>query len=132
MGQFCSFLYELVYSVPQIEEFEYDFTYSVFNPLQIVKPEDRSKDIVSYRNKNRPNDLSTFQNGCETLWKCFKRSVWRYLERPFLGARKLIKSHLAEYRFEKETKYHLGDYEWLTYAEVDEIVESFTRSLQKR
>ena len=89
------------------------FLYALFDPLQSVKPEGRTKDIISYKNKNMPNTLDTsIHKGCDTVWKCFKRSVWMGPDRPFMGERGLKKvSPLAKYNVPMQEK-ELGDYQW--------------------
>ena len=58
----------------------------------MVKPDDRTKDIISYANRDQPQKLDTVvHSGCDTIWKCFKRTVWRNPNRPFLGERKKAK-----------------------------------------
>ena len=65
-----------------------EFIYAVFDPLQVKKPEGRTKDIISYSNISRPTHLDTVSHsGCDTLWKCFKRSVWTGPTRNYLGQR---------------------------------------------
>jgi hypothetical protein len=68
-----------------------NFDYAVFDPTQISKPIGRTKDIISIQHKNHPNRLDCFKyQGCDTIWKYFKRSVWRNANRNFLGARESI------------------------------------------
>ena len=55
--------------------------------------------------------------GCDTLWKHYKRSVWVYPDRPFLGER--IKNLEGEF----------GEYKWLTWKESDKIVEALSKSI---
>ncbi len=63
-------------------------TYSIFDPTQHVKPAGRTKDIIAVKNAERPHDLDrTLVSGCDTIWKNFKRSVWRHADKPFLGVR---------------------------------------------
>jgi len=64
------------------------FSYAIFDPTQTAKPQDRTKDIISSANKDKPSRLDTVDyKGCDTVWKCFKRSVWRHPNRPFMGER---------------------------------------------
>lgn len=76
---------------------------------------------------------SFLHQGCDTLWKCFKKSVWNSPNNPFLGRRKIIKTAHGVFRNNDSfTKTKQGNYEWLTFLEVDEIVEAFSRTLVYR
>jgi hypothetical protein len=47
-----------------------------------------TKNIVNIQNKNFPKRLTTVvHKGCNTIWRSFKRSVWRHPDNPFLGWR---------------------------------------------
>jgi hypothetical protein len=91
MGTLLSIIYEIFHSVmglptppPPVQK-----VYAIFDPLQKSKPENRSKDIISFKNKNNPSRLDTVNNkGCDTIWKCFKRTVWRLPNEAFLGERR--------------------------------------------
>lgn len=62
--------------------------YSVFDQEQIVQPVGMTKNIVNIQNKNFPKRLTTVvHKGCNTIWRSFKRSVWRHPDNPFLGWR---------------------------------------------
>ena len=67
------------------------FMYSCFDPTQHDKPPDRTKDIISIKHRSSPQKLdSTVHQGCDTIWKCFKKTVWCYPNKPFLGVREQI------------------------------------------
>ena len=67
---------------------ECDQLYAVADPNQLLKPEGRTKDYISARHMNCPTKLdSDMYSGCDTIWKCFKRSVWLAPDKPFLGHR---------------------------------------------
>ena len=80
---------EFVYSHKQINQI--DFTYSIADPTQLLKPKDRTKDMISIKNKINPQKLDQSKYlGCDTIWKTFKRAAWLYPNEPFLGTRKQI------------------------------------------
>ena len=57
------------------------------------------------------------------MWKAFKRSVWRFPKRPFLGSRVKINAEInVEY----------GDYKWMTFEEADYQIEYLFRAIKKR
>ena len=65
--------------------------YAIEDPTQIIKPADRTKDLISIQHRDNPLRIDTVKyQGCDTIWKCFKRSVWRYPDAPFLGVREKI------------------------------------------
>ena len=65
-----------------------EFNYSIFDPTQTTKPTGRTKDIISYYNKDYPHQLQkTAHLSCDTVWKGFKRQAWRIPNHPFLGDR---------------------------------------------
>jgi long-chain acyl-CoA synthetase len=68
-------------------------------------------------------------SGCDTIWKCFKRSVWRHPDRPFLGQREKTQKGFIGLSGGQST---LGPYVWRTWAEIDDCVESLSRVLIKR
>ena len=63
----------------------------MFDPTQILKPEGRTKDLISSKHKNQPHILDrSCYAGCDTIWKCFKRSVWRFPNKNFIGEREKL------------------------------------------
>jgi hypothetical protein len=97
------------------------------------KPEGRTKDLISSKHKNSPHVLDRCDfTGCDTIWKCFKRSVWRFPNKNFLGEReKIYSGGLNKYKVPTgDVKY--GEYVWQTFRETDDIVEAFSRSVIKR
>ena len=110
-----------------------DQLYAIFDPTQNSKPEGRTKDIISFANRDNPNRLDRVAHlGCDTVWKCFKRNVWRLPDRPFLGERRYeSRGHLDKYNIQSQ-KRTLGGYAWQTWSETDEIVEAFSRAIIKK
>jgi hypothetical protein len=112
-----------------------DFLYAMFDPLQTEKPSDRTKDIISYFNREQPQRLDTVDHlGCDTVWKCFKRSVWRNPDGPFLGERQYISNGpLDKYNINfNKANQKLGEYQWQTFKETDDIVEALANTIVKR
>ena len=91
--------------------------YAIFDPTQMHKPPDRTKDLISMKHRHCPQKLDRFlYSGCNTYWKCFKRSVWCFPDKPFLGSREL-----------KDGKF--GDYKWKTFSQVDYGVEALSKAI---
>ena len=91
MGNFFTAFFSLLFTDagPTSYVDQSQCTYALYDPTQIVKPKGRSKDIISSKHRENPTALDRYQHlGCDTVWKCFKRSVWRNPDRPFLGTRK--------------------------------------------
>ena len=104
--------------------------YSVFDPTQKLKPHGRTKDIISVKHETNPRKLDTVVHpGSDTLWKCYKRQVWKHPEKPFLGARTLSCDHFCGLNDEKPK---LGNYSWKTFSEIDQYVEAASRSFISR
>ena len=98
-----------------------------------MKPQGRSKDIISAKHRDNPNRLDRVDKlGCDTVWKCFKRSVWRNPDRPFLGVRRKMQKVFMGLPNHDKNETYLGEYEWKTWSEIDDYVESLSRSLIKR
>lgn len=69
-----------------------EFLYGVYDPNQLIKPEGRTKDIISTKHINHPNRYDReLYPGCDTVWKNFKRSAWLHPNRPFLGVKSVAK-----------------------------------------
>ena len=86
MGNFLSYVHKQFYG--DIKASDEPFKYAIYDPLQTAKPEGKTKDIISYKNRSNPARLdSVVQKGCDTVWKCFKRAVWLWPDNPFLGER---------------------------------------------
>jgi hypothetical protein len=65
-------------------------------------------------NKDHPDEVTPAEcNGCRTLDAGFRKTVERMGDEQFLGTRNK----------DKEGK----PYEWKTYAEIDELAESFAK-----
>lgn len=106
------------------------FCYAVFDPTQHDKPADRTKDIIAIKHRHSPRtmDRAVF-TGCDTLWKCFKKTVWCHPQKPFLGVREEIQEGLAK---TGSMAVRHGEYNWKTFEEVDEYVEALSRSIIHR
>ena len=94
LGPLIALIIKLIYnqSVPSFDEIQ-EFDYAVPDPTQIMKPSNRTHDYISCKYRNEPHKLDSFlYQGCNTLWKCFKKSVWNNPNNPFLGRRKIIKT----------------------------------------
>lgn len=64
---------------------------------------------------------------CDTIWKCFMKQVWTRPDSPFLGMREVL--NVNQMSLQKDS---LGEYKWLTFKQVDEIVDSFSKSMITR
>jgi hypothetical protein len=107
--------------------------YAIFDPMQNHKPAGRSKDIISYKHRNNPTLLDTvIYTGCDTIWKSFKRTVWRQPNDPFIGERRpKITSPVKEKYNLQNPVGELGDYQWQTFSETDEVIEALANSIIK-
>jgi long-subunit acyl-CoA synthetase (AMP-forming) len=70
--------------------------------------------------------------GCDTLWKCFKRSVWMYPNQPFLGVRTKVTEQFMGLPQQQTKADQLGEYNWKTWQEIDDYVEAVSRSFVKK
>ena len=129
MGNFIAYYTGLTWFSSGFGQLENDdFTYAVYDPTQLIKPADRTKDIISVKHQSSPLTLDKVKHhGCDTIWKCFKRSVWKNPTAPFLGVRSQINRGYLDQR-----KIEHGQYNWLTYEEVDAKAENLANSLAKR
>lgn len=95
--------------------------YAIYDPMQSAKPTDRSKDIISYKYRNDPVSLDDVcHKGCDTIWKCFKRTVWRQPNDPFLGERKPLNQSIIQEKYNlSRANEELGEYQWQTWEETD-------------
>ena len=65
-----------------------EFLYSVYDPNQLIRPDGRTKEIISAKHMSHPTRLDReLYPGCDTVWKNFKRSTWMHPNRPFLGVK---------------------------------------------
>ena len=89
MGNFLAILASWLFEKQNETTIDPDkLTYAIYDPLQSEKPDGRTKDIISTKYKTSSNRLDReVYSGCDTLWKCFKRTVWVYPNNPFLGTR---------------------------------------------
>lgn len=107
--------------------------YAIYDPMQKLKPADRTKDIISHKYRNRPCQLDTVSHkGCDTIWKCFKRTVWVQPDLPFLGYRKPIQNNLEQQFGLASQMQDLGEYQWQTWKETDDIVEALANAIIKK
>ena len=93
MGNYLSLLTsQLIYSLyGKNNIYQDEFMYAIFDPTQLKKPEGRTKDIICVKHRSNPSRLDRVSvQGCDTIWKCFKRSVWRNPNGKFLGQREVI------------------------------------------
>ena len=67
--------------------------------------------------------------GCDTIWKCFKRTVWCHPNLPFLGNREQINKGKNYAQYDDQV---LGEYKWTTFQEIDDKVEALSRVIVKR
>jgi len=101
--------------------------------MQVTKPKDRTKDIIAYSNKNDPSNLDrTVHKGCDTLWKCFKRTVWRTPDNYFLGEREQISQTAFGKYTSSKNEGKLGQFIWQTWGETDLIVEALANTIIKK
>ena len=89
MGNTLSYLtetaYQLLFNTYGSYKME-EFSYAIYDPTQLIKPDGRTKDIICSKLRNRPKNLDTLVvKGCDSIWKHFKRSVWRFPNRHFFG-----------------------------------------------
>lgn len=82
------------------------------------------------RNSRFPTPLVTAWEGISTLAGLFERACRKYGDKSFLGTRRLISRETEVSEDGKSfEKLHLGEYEWLTYAQVFETVCNFSSGL---
>ena len=49
-----------------------EFSYAIYDPTQFVKPDGKTKDIISSKIRSRPKNYdSLIVRGCNTVWKHF-------------------------------------------------------------
>ncbi|KAF0990157.1 hypothetical protein HZS_6242 [Henneguya salminicola] len=84
-----------------------------------------------YRRIEYPNELPSLFKNMKTLNEILIHLVKTKPDSNCIGERKLIKEHIIENSEKKIVKLELGQFEWLTFAEVYErvlIISSFLRS----
>jgi hypothetical protein len=81
-----------------------------------MKPQNTSLDYISIKYRNEPKKLDTaVVKNCDTLWKCFQKTVWTMPDRPFLGRREAIKPEDIEISNNHVAREVMGDYKWLSF-----------------
>lgn len=85
---------------------------------------------VTVRNRRFDSPVETAWEGVNTLAELFEEACRKHGERLLLGTRALISKEVETSR-EGRTfeKLHLGDYQWLSYAEAFDAVSSFASGL---
>lgn len=135
MGNFIAALFSFFFADanPLTESRRDKCVYAIFDPNQIQKPHGRSKDLISSKHRDNPNRLDRCVHpGCDTIWKCFKRSVWLHPDKPFLGVRTRSKRSFLGLPSNDEDDEGFGPYEWKSWSEIDIIVENLSRVFVKR
>ena len=94
MGNIFTLVYSLIFHSGDTQKTfgaDQPFQYAIFDPTQVIKPAGRSKDLISIKNKKVPLRLDREKHaGCDTVWKCFKRSAWKCPNREYLGIRQKL------------------------------------------
>ena len=82
------------------------------------------------RNSRFASPVTTAWEGVTTLVELFEGACKRYPDRCLLGTRKLISKEVEVTEDGRSLeKLHLGDYEWLTFAQTFEAVCNFASGL---
>jgi hypothetical protein len=79
-----------------------------------------------------PHQLDrVLHSGLDTVWKCFKRSVWKNPDKPFIGERQ--KTYVKATKYNATVgKCEYGEYVWQTFQETDDVVEALSRAIIRR
>ncbi|KAK7282728.1 hypothetical protein RIF29_11731 [Crotalaria pallida] len=86
---------------------------------------------VTFRNHRFTTPLSSAWEGVTTLAEMFERSCRVHPHRYLLGTRVVISREIETSNGRSFEKLHLGEYKWLTYRKVFEIVTAFASGLAK-
>ncbi|XP_052189006.1 long chain acyl-CoA synthetase 9, chloroplastic [Diospyros lotus] len=82
------------------------------------------------RNFRFTSPVTTAWEGISTLADLFEQSCKQFQNKRFLGTRRLISREMEKAEDGRTfEKLHLGDYEWLSYGEVFEVVCNFASGL---
>ncbi|TRY71515.1 hypothetical protein TCAL_00221 [Tigriopus californicus] len=127
--------------------FMYDFLtyplyYAVQAPWQRVRAGQRVRAHIAHRSEAeihvRPVEktcpsLEVFQRaGIRTMLECFEFAVASHSHKRMVGTRKLIRETDEEQPNGKMfKKWEMGDYEWKSYVEVDQISSQFGKGLRE-
>lgn len=100
------------------------------HPKRRGVPTDTSDPGVTVRNKRFDSPVETVWEGVSTLAELFEEACRKYGEGLLLGTRLLISKELETSNDGRTfEKVHLGEYEWLSYAEAFDAVCSFGSGL---
>jgi len=82
------------------------------------------------RNFRFTSPVTTAWEGISTLADLFEQSCKQFQNKRFLGTRRLISREMEKAEDGRSfEKLHLGNYEWLSYGEVFEVVCNFASGL---
>lgn len=119
---------------PQVASYEQnqEYEYSIPDPMQLVPPSGRSLDYICPRHRNDPSKFDrAFHKSCDTVWKCFLRAVWTQSDKPFIGHKEYV-THGDVKNSDYIDSRPKECYKFLTFGEVDELVDCLTKSLIQR
>ena len=126
--------------------FVYDFVtyplyYAVQQPWKAVeamdseraKPIEESKTSITYKpiEKSCP-DLEKFKDaGIETMYECFDYAVKLHSHSRMVGTRRVIReTDEAQPNGKVFKKWEMGEYEWKSYVQIDEMANNFGKGLR--
>eukprot|EP01080_Neovahlkampfia_damariscottae_P004142 gene4142-7452_t len=104
---------------------------------ETVKIEEKLSTTKPIRNPNWKEEklMETPEKGVTTVYEIFQKSVERNGDRPCMGTRPLIKTHVKEVVTDGKTKKwetpEFGEVKYKTYKEVDQIVTKFGDGIMK-
>ncbi|CAG0906391.1 unnamed protein product, partial [Darwinula stevensoni] len=79
-----------------------------------------------------PGPIANPIESCDTMEQAFRKSVEKYKERPFLGTREILEEKdEVQSNGRVFQKFVLGEYSWLTFADMDAKTEAFGRGLRE-
>ncbi|OIW14497.1 hypothetical protein TanjilG_12090 [Lupinus angustifolius] len=86
---------------------------------------------VALRNHRFTSPMSSAWEGVTTLAEMFERACKVHPDKLLLGTRGLISSEMEVVNGRSFEKLHLGEYKWITYRKVFEVVTAFGSGLAK-
>jgi len=131
--QTCMFVYDF---------FTYPLYYAIQQPWKAVeamnsvraKPIYETKTSVTYKpvEKSCP-DLERFKAaGIQTMFECFEYAVKLHSHARMVGTRKVIREEdEVQPNGKVFKKWEMGDYEWKSYTQIDEMANNFGKGLRE-
>lgn len=85
---------------------------------------------LALRNYRFETPVESLWEGVTTIPELFEQSLKKFPNRPLFGTRKLISKETEKSRDGRSfEKFHLGDYEWLSYAQAFDTICNFSSGL---